>query len=196
MAIISLEGMQFQGYHGVYPAERVLGSTFVVDVSIEFDLGKVKDDKLETAINYEAVHQIIDLLMTPPKPMSAVDLAKLSPSELAARKEREPKQLIETVAQLILFKLKNQFEQMHSARVRIRKLNPPLVGRVDASVIEVQETYLMECPRCKKQKFSCYKDANCWCMAINIHPATRESLKQQFGNKCLCPECLSFYSAS
>jgi 7,8-dihydroneopterin aldolase/epimerase/oxygenase len=195
MATLSLEGMQFQGYHGVYPAERVLGTTFVVDVHIDFELKQVKDDKLETTLNYEAIHQMIDLLMTPPKQLSAEDLAKLSPQELEARKEREPKQLIETVAQLILSKLKLQFNQMHGARVRIRKMHPPLPGRVDSSTIDVTETYLMECPRCKKNKFSCYKDGNCWCKAVRVHPATLESLQQQFGKKCLCPECLQFYAA-
>ena len=196
MATISLEGMEFQAYHGVYPAERVLGNTFVVDVHIDFDISKVKDDKLENAINYEAVHQIVDLLMTPPKPISEDALAKLSEKERAARKEREPKQLIETVAQLILTKLKAQFDQMHAARVRIRKLNPPLLGKIASSTIEAHESYITECPRCKKAKFSCYKDGSCWCQQLNIHPATRESLKQQFGNKCLCPECLSFYSVT
>jgi 7,8-dihydroneopterin aldolase/epimerase/oxygenase len=195
MATISLEGMQFQGYHGVYAAERILGATFMVDVHIEFDLSKVKDDKLENAINYEAVHQMVDLLMTPPKPLTAEQLAKLTPQELAARKEREPKQLIETVAQQIMNKLKMQFAQMHSATVRIRKMHPPLPGRVNSSTIEVTETYIMECPRCKKVKFSCYKDENCWCRSVNVHPATLESLKQQFGNKCLCAECLGFYAA-
>lgn len=178
----------------MYPAERILGTTFVVDVHIDFDIKHVKEDKLETALNYESIHQMIDLLMTPPKPLPESELAKLNEQELQARREREPKQLIETLAQLILTKLKLQFSNMHGARVRIKKMHPPLPGRVDSSTIEVAETYLMECPRCKKNKFSCYKEGNCWCKAVRVHPATLESLNQQFGKKCLCPECLQFYA--
>jgi 7,8-dihydroneopterin aldolase/epimerase/oxygenase len=194
MATISLEGMQFQGFHGVYAAERVLGTTFIVDVHIEFDLKNVKNDDVTTALNYESVHQIVELLMTPPKPMSADELAKLTPLELANRKDREPKNLIETVAQNILIKLKRQFAQMHGAHVRIRKMHPPLPGRVESSTIEVKETYLKECPKCKKEKFSCYKTDDCWCKSLNVHKATREMLEQQFSKSCICPTCLAFYT--
>lgn len=193
MATISLEGMQFQGYHGVYDAERILGTTFVVDVHIDFDLGQVKGDNIETAINYEAIHHMIDLLMTPPRPLPPAEIAKLTEQELALRKEREPKKLIETVAQQIMTKLKLQFANMHGAVVKIKKMHPPLPGRVECSSIEVAEVWLAECPKCKKAKFACYKDANCWCHAVNVHVATQESLKQQYGSKCLCPGCLDFY---
>lgn len=195
MATLSLEGMQFQAYHGVYPAEQVLGTTFVVDVHLDFDLKAVKNDDLTTTLNYEAVHQIVDVLMTPPKPLSADQLAKLSAKELEARKEREPKKLIETVAQQILGKLKKQFSQLHGARVRIRKMHPPLPGRVESSTIEEVETYLKDCPKCKK-KLVCYKDENCWCKNINVHVATLEMLQQQYSKSCLCTTCLEFYAST
>jgi 7,8-dihydroneopterin aldolase/epimerase/oxygenase len=200
MATISLEGMQFQGFHGVYAAERILGATFIVDVHIDFDLKAVKNDDLTTALNYEAVHQIVDLLMTPPPPLTPQELAKLTPQELEMRKEREPKQLIETVAQNILVRLKKKFDNMHGAHVRIRKMHPPLPGRVESSTIEAKEAYLKECVKCKKNKFSCYNSDQCWCKSVNIHNATREMLSQQFTkpNQCptLCPSCLEFYSNS
>ena len=37
---IILEGMQFYGYHGVNPEERVLGQRYVVDLTADLDLSR------------------------------------------------------------------------------------------------------------------------------------------------------------
>jgi 7,8-dihydroneopterin aldolase/epimerase/oxygenase len=196
MATVSLEGMQFHGYHGVYPAERVLGTTFIVDVHIDFDLKSVKNDDLSTAVNYESVYHIVELLMIPPPPLSPEQLARLNTVELASRKEREPRQLIETVAQTIVTKLKKKFDKMQSLTVRIKKMHPALPGRVQSSTIETKEVFLKDCPKCKNppSKLICYKDENCWCKQMYVHEATREILLQQYDKKCLCTKCLEFYS--
>lgn len=168
MAWITLEGMRFHAFHGVYEAEQVLGGEYEVHVSIKAPIDKAAaTDNVEAAINYETIYQVCRL-------------------EMAQRRN-----LIERVAQGIVERMKGHFPTMQALRVRVRKVHPPLGGRVDAAWVEVEEEYVAECPRCKR-KFIQFDDKSCWEQA-NIHPATRETLLRQFG-KCLCPECMKLYA--
>jgi 7,8-dihydroneopterin aldolase/epimerase/oxygenase len=170
MATISLEGMKFHAYHGVYEAEKILGTDYLVDVSVKTSIkDAAKTDDVEKTINYETIYQICDQEM------------------LTSRN------LIETVVKNIINKMKYQFPNMDSIHVIVRKLNPPLGGRVYASVVEDKEDFNSTCPNCKKD-FICYKEKDlCWCKDAKIHPATLENLKRQFNNKCLCSKCLTFF---
>ena len=51
MALISIEGMRFRAFHGLYPEEQVLGSDFLLDVWIDTDISKartvVEDDTVK-----------------------------------------------------------------------------------------------------------------------------------------------------
>ena len=53
MQQISLEGMRFYAYHGVYEEEQIIGNYYTVDVYIHTDFSKASesDDIFET-INY------------------------------------------------------------------------------------------------------------------------------------------------
>ena len=51
MAWISLEGMRFHAFHGVYDAEKQLGTEFIVDVFVKMPLAQ--GDNLEATINCE-----------------------------------------------------------------------------------------------------------------------------------------------
>lgn len=170
MGWIALEGMRFFAYHGVHPAEQVLGTDFEVDVLINFKtkLAAEKDD-VEKTINYETVYQIVRLEM------------------------ETPSKLLETVAQRIIQKLKYQFQNMDGLKVYLRKYNPPLGAAVRYSGISEEEDYLKECPRCAKNKLTCYGDETCWCRNLQVHPATKEAVKQQY-KRCICPECLKFFA--
>jgi 7,8-dihydroneopterin aldolase/epimerase/oxygenase len=170
MAIIALEGMRFHAFHGVYEAEQLLGTEYVVDVYVQTDIGKAaKEDKVEYTINYETIYQICRLEMD------------------------KRRQLIETVLTAIVGRMKQQFPTMAALRIRVRKCNPPLGGRVDASWVEIEEVYLTDCPRCKK-KYIQFNNDDCWLRFPNLHPATKETLERQFGKKCLCDDCLKFYA--
>jgi 7,8-dihydroneopterin aldolase/epimerase/oxygenase len=170
MATITLEGMKFHAYHGVYEAERILGTDYLVEVSVKTSIkDAVKTDNIEKTINYETIYQICDQEML------------------------TPRNLIEAVVKGIFTKMKYQFSTMESLKVTVRKLNPPLGGRVYASVVEEKEEYMSACPNCKKD-FICYKETElCWCKDANVHPATAENLKRQFNNKCLCAKCLNHF---
>ncbi len=169
MALISLEGMRFHAYHGVYEGEQTLGCEYVVDVVVNTNTEKaVKDDKVELTMNYETIYHICRMEM------------------------EQPRKLIETVVASIVKKMKFQFSEMQALRVRISKLNPPLGGRVQAAWVQEEHDFINECPRCKK-KFINYDSGDCWLRFPNLHPATKETLLRQFNGKCLCDACLKFY---
>lgn len=162
--------MRFHARHGVHEAERVLGNEYIVDVYIKTGIKKASEtDDVAHTINYETVYHICQLEMD------------------------KPKNLLETVLAAIIKRLKHQFSTIIGLRIRIRKLNPPVGGRVESSWVEDEADFITSCPRCKG-KFLCYNDETCWCKALsNLHPATQETLTRQFGTTCLCSNCLKLY---
>lgn len=169
MSLIALEGMQFYAYHGVYDEEQIIGNNFIVDIYITTNYAKAieKDDIFET-INYETVYLVCEVEM------------------------KKKVKLLETLAENIIFALKHQFNSIQSVSIKITKKNPIPGARVDNSSIETEQSFVSKCPRCGKALI-CYKDDNCWCHDLRVHPKTRESIKQEFQG-CLCKECLSFYA--
>lgn len=170
MAVIALEGMKFYAYHGVYEAEKLIGTDYIVDVHVQtITVLAAKTDQLEATMNYESVFQACKIEM------------------------QQPRQLIESVVAGIIRRMKNQFPNMMALKVRVKKLNPPLGGRVDAAWVEEEEVYMQSCPHCNKS-FINYSPNDCWERFPNLHPATKETLMKQFGGKCLCNDCLKFYA--
>lgn len=188
MALVVLEGMRFRAFHGVYPEERLLGADYVVNVEIETGIAvAAQTDSIDHAtVNYETVFQIC--------------MAEMA----------QPRNLLETVVAGIIRRMKRQFPQMMGLKVQVRKLNPPIStkmrakensekfqpisGRVESAWVQDEVSLVSTCPRCKSG-FLCYKDDTCWCKEINnIHPATQETLRRQFGTTCLCPNCLKLYA--
>ena len=188
MALVVLEGMRFHAFHGVYPEEQLLGTDYVVNVEVQTGIAMAaKTDSLEHAtINYETVFQIC--------------MAEMA----------QPRKLLETVVTNIIQRMKRQFPQMKGIKVQVRKLNPPIStkmramknseahnpigGRAEAAWVQDEGDFVSKCPRCKTS-FLCYADNTCWCKELNnIHPATQETLKRQFGTTCLCPTCLKLYA--
>lgn len=170
MGWIALEGMRFHAFHGVYEAEKILGTEYLLDVYVRTrNEAAGLTDQLEQTINYETVYQICRLEM------------------------ESPKSLIETVLAGIMRRMKHQFSNMEFLRVRVRKMYPPLGGRVDSAWVMEEQEFLQECPRCKS-RFISYDGQDCWARWPNLHQATREMLGRQFGPRCLCDMCLKFYA--
>lgn len=188
MALVVLEGMRFHAFHGVYPEEQLLGNDYVMNVEVETGIAvAAKSDNIEQAtVNYETVFQICMIEMA------------------------QPRQLLETVVSDVIRHMKRQFPQMKGIKVQLRKLNPaisskmraignnatyePISGTVDAAWVQDDGNFVAKCPRCKTS-FLCYADDTCWCKELNnIHPATLETLKRQFGTTCLCQKCLKLYA--
>jgi dihydroneopterin aldolase len=171
MAWIALEGMRFHAFHGVYEAEQQIGTEYVVDIYVKSGIAKAAaTDAVEQTINYEMIYRICQIEM------------------------ETPRKLIETVLAAIAARMKHQFGAMQALRIRVRKLQPPLGGRVAEAWVEEDADFVASCPRCKS-KLICYSDDSCWCKAEErLHPATKETLLRQFGSTCLCQNCLKLYA--
>lgn len=111
--IVSLEGLEFKAYHGFYDEERKRGNRFNCDVSIELKSFDSNDDNIFDTINYEDVYAIIDEEMN------------------------KTCKLIETVAYNIIERLRH-LDKVTGAKVKIYKLNPPLVGIASRAVVEMK----------------------------------------------------------
>lgn len=121
MAIIALEGMRFYANHGYYEEERILGNEFILDVFVnantmlaavadELYTPPVGDGKVRpTTVNYETIFLICQAEM------------------------RKPAKLLETVVERIAGRIMEHFENAEGVIVRVKKLHPPLAGRVDCS---------------------------------------------------------------
>ena len=67
MAKLSLEGMDFHAYHGVYEEENILGGKYTVDVYLEIDIVKAAvTDDVQATVNYEVVYAIVKTAMAKP----------------------------------------------------------------------------------------------------------------------------------
>jgi len=62
---IHVEGIEAYGYHGVFPEERVLGQTLIVDLTVDCDLRKAgKSDRMEDSISYVDLEAIAREVVT------------------------------------------------------------------------------------------------------------------------------------
>ncbi|NJL75814.1 MAG: dihydroneopterin aldolase [Saprospiraceae bacterium] len=116
MAVIALEGMHFFAFHGYYDEEQKMGGDFILDVYVTTSIADNSvADNLETTINYESLYFICRTEM------------------------KKPAKLIETVANRIGRKIKTLHPtRVSMVKVRLRKLNPPLGGKVDCAYVEIE----------------------------------------------------------
>jgi len=116
MATISIEGMEFFAYHGCFKEEQVIGTKFRVDIFLEADTSVAEySDNLDDTVNYLAVY-------------------------LAVKEEMTIKsKLLEHVARRIIRRIKNDFPTVTKTRIKMRKINPPLGGKIDFVAVEMEE---------------------------------------------------------
>jgi dihydroneopterin aldolase len=114
MSIISIEGMEFFAYHGCFKEEQVIGTKFRIDLFLEVNTSAAeKSDQLQDTVNYQSVFQLV-------------------------KKEMETtSKILEHVGRRILDRIKNEFPLVDHARIKIRKLNPPLGGKMDFVSLEL-----------------------------------------------------------
>ena len=115
MSVISIEGMEFFAYHGCFKEEQVIGTKFRCDLFLEVDTTKAEHtDNLHDTVNYQEVYEMV-------------------------KEEMKTKsKLLEHVGRRILDQVKNKFPQVTHARLKIRKLNPPLGGKMDFVSLELE----------------------------------------------------------
>lgn len=114
---ISLEGLEFHAFHGVYPHELESGNWFEVDICVETDIleGAVEDDLTKT-VNYETLYQYV-------------------------KEEMErPSRLLETVAEKIVGRVLGELPAVDKVDLKIAKINPPIGGKCKKASVWVQKS--------------------------------------------------------
>ena len=120
MAIISLNGIKFFSYHGFYEEETILGGEYVIDIAVDVDVEEAsEEDDLHKSVNYETLFYLCKVEM------------------------KKPSKLIETVANRIVDRIYNQFENVEGVYIKLYKLNPPLDGIVGSAAVELKDGTFM-----------------------------------------------------
>jgi dihydroneopterin aldolase len=113
-AKIGLEDVRIHAPHGFFEEEHLMGNEFSIDVEVEASIaGAAQNDDLGGTVNYATIYYLIQ-------------------SEM-----KKPTQLLEALAYRMGNRILNQFDSVTSVKLRLRKLNPPLGGKVGAAVVEV-----------------------------------------------------------
>ena len=109
MGQIRLNGMEFYAYHGCYREEQLTGNHFIVDISMETNMGNAsKTDDLCDALDYAEAYKLVK-------------------QEMSIRSH-----LLEHVSSRILDRLFERFPQLEKAEVCVSKLHPPVEGQMQS----------------------------------------------------------------
>lgn len=112
---MSLNGMRFYGYHGVFPEENKLGQHFFVDVELKLDLSKAaKTDEYEHALDYSKVYTFIENIV-----------------------EGKPFKLIEALTEHLAHQILEHYTMVGEVTIRLTKPNPPFKVQFDGVTIEM-----------------------------------------------------------
>ncbi|GMA70173.1 7,8-dihydroneopterin aldolase [Leuconostoc litchii] len=118
MGTIHLPNMRFYTYNGVFSAEKQLGQPLSIDATVTYPIEvAVHDDDLNTTISYVDIYQAVE-----------------------KRVNNTQVNLIESLANDILFDLLAQFKQAEKVLVAVKKHAIPLPGIYDPFVITVSGT--------------------------------------------------------
>ena len=82
---IYLNDLIFNGFHGVYPAEKKIGNTFKVDLRIQLTPTTKTIDQLEQTIDYVQVYALIQKIMAVPTPLLETIVTNIADQILAAQ---------------------------------------------------------------------------------------------------------------
>lgn len=114
MLKVGLYDAEFFARHGFYEHEQITGNRFTVDIEVTYDnTNDLTADELDNTVNYEQLYIIVE-------------------EEMKATKK-----LLETVAQAIVNRLKARFPFINQLSVTIKKMNPPLGGKVAYSGVTI-----------------------------------------------------------
>ena len=107
MFYLNLNDLEFIACHGVLAEEKVTPQTFIVDVKIETDkvIEAAQTDRIEDALNYVEVYEIIRVIMM-----------------------ENTYDLIETIAKEISEKIIRHDASCISVDTKVTKVNPPIEG--------------------------------------------------------------------
>ncbi|AIM16632.1 MULTISPECIES: dihydroneopterin aldolase [Neobacillus] len=112
---IYVNGMEFYGYHGVFPEENALGQRFKVDLMVAVDLKKAgQTDELEYSVHYGELYQVCKEIV-----------------------EGKPYKLVETVAEKIAGAVLDGFPLVSEVTIKVIKPDPPIPGHYQSVAVEI-----------------------------------------------------------
>ncbi len=109
---VALKEVKYHAFHGFYPEEQLIGCNFLVDAEVTF-YPKGDSEDLAQTVNYEMLNQVI------------------------AEEMQRCQKLLETVVLNIITQIRELYPFLLTAKVGIRKLNPPMTGEVGYSFVEL-----------------------------------------------------------
>lgn len=113
---IEVNGIRLYAFHGCLPEETKIGGHYLVDVSMTTDFSVAAEtDTLENTIDYVIVNRIVT-------------------EEMAI-----PSKLIEHVGQRIIKRLKDTLHNLHSLRIKVIKICPPINGDVENVAVIIED---------------------------------------------------------
>ncbi len=108
MALITIEGMEFYAYHGHFAEEQLIGTWFTVDLFLTTETSKAEiSDNLHDTVNYLEVYRVVKREM-----------------EINSK-------LLEHIGRRIIRAVMENFPAVTHARIKVKKMNPPLGGKID-----------------------------------------------------------------
>lgn len=110
---IVLQGLEFHGFHGVFPEETKLGARFAIDAELYLPFPRA-DDHTAT-VDYSKVYALIQAEVT-----------------------QERYDLIETLAQSIAKRILKEHAKVARVIIRVHKPHAPLPGVVRDIYVEVE----------------------------------------------------------
>jgi dihydroneopterin aldolase len=114
MGKVMLEGMEFFGYHGVYPEENVLGNRFTVDLELHTNFKvAMETDRLDGTIDYAQLYSLVK-----------------------ARMDQRVK-LLEHLGYGIVQDIRAAYPEVDQIRITLKKQQPAIGGLVDFSGVSL-----------------------------------------------------------
>lgn len=113
---IVLENVKIYAYHGVLPEENLIGTYYIVNLSLDVPLWKAGEtDDLNDTVNYAAVNEVVHQQM------------------------RVQSKLLEHVAKRIINAIEKQFPTVEHITIKITKTSPPMEGELDGVSVELSK---------------------------------------------------------
>ena len=104
MVRVQLENLLFKAFHGMHEEEKILGNDYSVDAAVDFHERDEVIQHIHETIDYATIYGIIKKRMSIPTP------------------------LLETVVMRIGNEIHDQFPNLKSITVSIKKMHPPIEG--------------------------------------------------------------------
>jgi len=102
---LELTGMEFYAFHGCLESERTEANLFVVDFRGEYDMSDaMESDSLDDALDYGGIY------------------------DLVAGRMKEPVNLLERLAALIMQDIAEAYPELDSFSITVSKRRPPVAG--------------------------------------------------------------------